>query len=56
MKIVVDKHTNVVVYPNLPDKIIHIENPEEHSIVLVEVESVDALIAALQKAKEALNG
>lgn len=56
MKIVVDKNTNVIVYPNLPDKIIHIENPEDYALVILDVESVDKMIDALQKAKDALNG
>ena len=56
MKIVVDKHTNVIVYPNLPDKIIHIENPEDYALVILDANSVDKMIEALKEAKEALKG
>lgn len=52
MKIIVDDNTSVVFYPNLPDPIIHIENPNDHAVVLIDVSSINALIEALNKAKD----
>lgn len=54
MKISVDKSTVLVVYPNLPDQVIQIENPADRVVVMLEVSSVDKMIEALKKAREAM--
>ncbi|XKX17701.1 hypothetical protein MVUOKPPV_CDS0304 [Klebsiella phage phi1_175008] len=54
MKIIVDNETNVLVYPGLPDNLIHIDNPQDRAMVLIDLKSVDKLIEALIEAKQLL--